>query len=201
MSEVYTIKRDLGELEAMVKNLENYVRGDTLYGSAGGAGFFSGGRMPSLTVGAVLMRLRRLDVLHNQMDDAQIHRFEATQEKHAHVADEWRLHYTGKMTREANSRLDAMHAFFEECTTSPKLCANVYRPELLRRTIVQEILIAMDEINMAVEDDLKQKLNGTDGRLRQFVKPSEFQWAEQLQPAYDQKTFWWLYQQPPVVED
>jgi len=200
MSETYTIERDLNELEAMVNNLDTYVRGETLYGNAGGSGFFSGNKMPSLTVGAVLMRLRRLDMLRDQMDSKQQQRFGASVDKHAHIAGEWRVHYTGKMNREAHSRLDAMRTFFEECSSDPKLCANVYRPEMLRRTIVQEIRMAMDEINLEVEDEFKQKLSGTDSQLRRYLKPSEFVWAEALQPVYDKKTFWWLYQRPPVPE-
>jgi len=149
----------------------------------------------------VLMRLRRLDVLQPEMDEADRTRFAGALQRNVQVADEWRLHYTEKMNREAHSRLDAMRTFFEECNSNPKICSQVYRPEALRRTIVQEILIAMGELNMEPETELIQKRNGTDSQLRRAVRPADFIWAEQLQPAYDQKVFWWLYNYPPTVED
>ena len=68
MSSNYQLQTDLNEAKAMVSALEEYVRGTELYGHANG-GFFTS--MPSLTVGAVLMRLRRLDLLRSSMKDSQ----------------------------------------------------------------------------------------------------------------------------------
>ncbi|MEL6526404.1 MAG: hypothetical protein AAFQ07_11920, partial [Chloroflexota bacterium] len=67
MSASYDINKDLKEAKAMADGLADYLRGDVLYGSTQG-GFFS--RMPSLTVGALLMRLRRLDALRTNMMDS-----------------------------------------------------------------------------------------------------------------------------------
>ena len=195
MSTNYTLERDLNELEAMVKPLDEYVRRDTLYGSVSG-GFFSFNKMPALTVGAVMMRLRRLDALHDDLNEAQRQRLDIAKARNTAVFDEWRTHYTGKMQREAESRLDAMRTFFEECGSNPNLCPRIYMPEASRRTIVQEILITMNEVNIEPDEDLDKKIKGTDGRLRGFVKTSDFIWASQLEAAYPRNTFWWLYHQP-----
>jgi len=59
MSETsFTIGRDLDEALAMAKALVPYVYEETLYKNIGG-GSFSGGALPSLTIGALLLRLRR----------------------------------------------------------------------------------------------------------------------------------------------
>ena len=55
----YDRSKDLNEARKMADSLEPYVLGDQVYGSVGG-GFFTGGNMPSLTIGALLMRVRRL---------------------------------------------------------------------------------------------------------------------------------------------
>lgn len=200
MSEkVYSIEQDLKEAEAMADSLASYVRQDNLYGSVGGGGLFSGGRMPSLTVGALVMRLRRLSQFADEMTDAQRARLDKTIAAHDAAAKEWRVHYEGKMVREANSRLDAMKTFFEECASSPATCPRIYLPEVLRRTIVEELLIAMKERGMD-DRELITKARDTDSRLRRFVQPSAFVWAEALQPAYDQKQFWWMYGEPPMPQ-
>lgn len=195
MSDSYTIERDLKEAEAMVKALDNYVRQDTLYGSVSG-GFFSFSKMPALTIGAVVMRLRRLDVLHDGLNADQRTRLDKTVADHKTVYDAWRVHYDAKMLREAHSRLDAMRTFFEECANSPALCPRIYGPEALRRTVVQEIMLAMEANGTEIEKELKEKAQGVDGRLHAVVKHADFYWDAGLEPAYPRHVFWWLYHRP-----
>jgi hypothetical protein len=196
MADRYSIDQDLREAKAMTESLTRYVQGDQLYGTVGGGGFFSGGRMPSMTVGALIMRLRRLRALQDTMTEEQRQQFAEIEQQHEAVRKEWRYHYEQKMIWEANSRLDAMKTFFEECSSDPKLCARVYGPEVLRRTTVEEILIAMKELNIE-DEELTKKARGTDSRLRRFTQPSSFVWAKEMQPAYPQSEFWWMYSRPP----
>lgn len=196
----YSFSQDLKEAKAMADALDRYVRHETLYGTVGAGGLFSGGRMPALTVGALLMRLRRLNALSDQLSDSQRQTLAVVETRNRAVHQEWRVHYEGKMTREAHSRLDAMKPFFEECASSPRLCAQVYRPEVLRRTIVEELLIAMQDYDIDSGDVVK-KVRAVDGRLRSFVQADEFLWSEVLKPAYPEKQFWWMYNRPQVPEN
>ncbi|GAB4527151.1 MAG: hypothetical protein OHK0046_44590 [Anaerolineae bacterium] len=200
MSDSYSFDQDLREAEAMVKSLVPYIHQEPLYGSVGGLGFFMSGSMPSLTTGSLLMRIRRLNALRDQLDADQQQRLEVIEMRNADVYSEWQSHYDKKLVREVHSRLDAMQTFFEECAANPRTCAQNYRPEASRRTIVQEVLIAMENLNVPVEEDLQNKLRAVDSRLRRFVQPDDFLWSETLKPAYDEGTFWWLYQRPPLPE-
>ena len=76
MAQDYSIETDLNEAEAMVKGFVNYLKSNEVYGSVAG-GFFGFGQMPSLTTGALAMRLRRLAVLRAQLDDGQQARLDA----------------------------------------------------------------------------------------------------------------------------
>jgi hypothetical protein len=193
MSSNYEFESDVKEALAMAENLETYVRGDELYGSTGGS-FFS--RMPSLTIGALLMRLRRLDRLRDHLSDHQKKRLDSAIDYHNNVRSEWAHHNEEKLQKEAHSRIDAMSNFFRECHDSPAQCDNVYLPELLRRTIVQEVL---DEMGNASNDDklLTDKIRMADTKLHEFVRPDSFQWDSILQPVYPESKYWWLYQKPP----
>lgn len=192
----YTFFEDLKETRAMIDGLERYLEGSELYGRVGSGGIFGGGRMPSLTVGALVMRLRRLHVLYDQLKPDQQQQLDALIEKHAAIRKEWRQHYERKMLREANSRLDAMRTFFQEAAESPQTAFSIYRPELLRRTIVQELLIAMDEMGIESED-ISSKARQTDARLNTTApERTDFLWSHTLEPAYPRTTFWWLYQKP-----
>lgn len=197
MSTKYKIQTDLEEAKAMAEGLEVYVRGNQLYGNTGGS-FFS--RMPSLTAGALLMRLRRLDTLRDLMEDRHYKALDSAVDCWQSVRQDWRVHYEGKLQHEARSRLDSMKTFFRECDESPKNCHSNYRPELLRRTIVQEIIREMDELDIELEDKTKKKLDMVDKKLRSVVQDNNFQWADGLQDSYPQDEFWWLYSKPPVKQ-
>jgi hypothetical protein len=195
MSENYSISRDIEEVEAMAKALPHYIRQDMLYGSVGSGGLFSSGNMPSMTIGALLMRMRRLHVLRDHLDQKQLARLRKVEHRNEEVRDEWRFHCEQKILREANSRLDAMLPFFSEYRKNPDFGAQVYKPEALRRTIVQELFFVIEEYQLG-NDDLIKKMQAVDGQLRGCVGKSDFIWAEILQPAYPEETFWWLYRRP-----
>lgn len=190
----YNVFSDLNELERMIGSLDGYLRRDELYGSVGG-GFLTGGSSPQLTVGAVLMRLRRLNVLSRRLDDSQQIKLQALEARHDEIRSENTERYVARMEREAKSRLKAMSTFFEECGKDINNCARNYNPEVLRRTIVQEILMSMDAANINSEE-LDGLVSRTDRRLRTFVQETDFLWDDELQPAYPKDTFWWLYMAP-----
>jgi hypothetical protein len=193
----YAVDTDLKEAQAMVDGLQDYLLDKELYGKVGGGGLFGGGNMPALTIGALLMRLRRLHAFANTLTPAQLQKLERIEAKHADIRKEWQLHYTEKAVREAHSRLDAIRHFFEECANDPRLCANVYLPEALRRTVVQEIALALDGSH-ADTRELPEKMRATDARLRRYTQPTEFIWDTALEPVYPRDQFAWLYARPPL---
>jgi len=197
MSEAtYSIDEDLKEAQAMVKGLESYLQGSELYGRVGGGGIFSGGNMPSLTLGALIMRLRRLNLFRDQMTPSQQSQLDTIEQQHEKARKDWQAHYEKWLLKEANSRLDAMNAYFQEIRDTPGMASSAYKPEIQRRTIVQEILGAMDELGIR-SADLDSKARKIDSRLRGVgLQSSDFVWASALQPAYPQKVYWWLYSKP-----
>lgn len=189
----YSIERDLKEARAMAEALIPYVYRDELYQTLGGS-------LPSLTLGALLMRLRRLRLQQNRMTKAQLELFRQVEDKHEAARAEWQTHYTTKMLREAESRLNNLNTYFKECDDDPRLCANAYMPEALRRTIVQEIL---DEApaDAVREAGLILKSQKTDARMRRYVRPCGFIWDQALEPVYPETVFWWLYNRPPQPDE
>jgi hypothetical protein len=197
MFETYSIAQDLKEAQAMVDSLESYLKQDQLYGSVGG-GFFTAGRMPALTVGSLVMRLRRLHLFTTQLNDAQIAQLNKIDTTHEAVRRAWRHHYEEKLKREAKSRLDAIRPFFEEAK-DPQLAARSYGPEVLRRTITEECLSVLEELNVDTVE-LRKLARATDHRLRGYVSSAPFFWDAKLQEAYPSPKFWWLYSAPAVPE-
>jgi hypothetical protein len=195
---VYNAERDLREAKAMAEGLVPYVYEDILYGRTRG-GLFGSGNMPALTGGALLMRLRRLRTLEDILSPAQRDQLNQIERQHESIRSEWQQHYIEKLHREGESRLKAMNTFFDECGEDPRQCANIYLPEVLRRTTVQEIVRALDELSEPHEE-LTKAMHYVDNRLHKFTQPDGFIWADDLATAYPADEFWWMYAKPPRVE-
>jgi hypothetical protein len=190
----YKLERDLSEAQKMAEGLPEYVRGTELYGHAGG-GFFGSGDTPALTVGALLLRLRRLNALQDKLTPAQRQQLQAVQERFEQTRSEWRLHYEGKVIKEANSRLDNIRTYLKEASDSPRTARGNYPTEALRRTIAQEVLREMHDLNLeSAEVDTKRR--DVDGRLRGILKSGPFLWDPMLKDVYPEQEFWWLYHAP-----
>ncbi len=193
MSTQYQLETDVKEALTMAKGLEDYVRGQELYGNSGG-GFFS--KMPALTVGALAMRLRRLEVLSSDLTAEQRQQARQAQTLYDDVAKEWRVHFEEKVLREINSRVDAMRQFFQEAKQNAKSASGNYLPEVLRRTIIQELLIVVDTLGIE-GDNLRPKVKVSDTALRTYsTQPSDFIWNPLLQQVYSPQVYWWLYHRP-----
>jgi hypothetical protein len=194
MSQIYSVDQDVREAEAMVKNFASYLKGRELYGSVSG-GFFGFGQMPSLTVGALVMRLRRLNILKDQLTNEQWDRVNAAQHKYTDTRDEWRAHFDKKVLWEVDSRLNTIGQYFKDADGSIDQAAT-YKPEQLRRTIIEDLRGVIADLNLT-DDDLDAKTRFVDSRLRGMaIEITDFLWDAALEPAYPQKDYWWLYRKP-----
>ncbi len=189
----YSIDNDLKEAQRMVEALETYIYQDQLYMPISGGGIFS--PMPALTVGAVLLRLRRLRALREQLSPAQQATLDGLAAQHEKVWNEWRVHYEKKLMEEAQSRLKLLSSYLQDCKEDPRVCAANFPAEALRRTIVQEIAEFMEERGIH-SAEIDRGIARVDSQLRGYVKPEGFLWSPTLQPVYPKEPFWWLYSEP-----
>jgi DNA-directed RNA polymerase beta' subunit len=180
----YSIERDLKELQAMAAALIPYIYEDELYGRVGM-------NLPSLTVGAVLMRLNRLKALANQLSPDQRTILDQAEAQVEDVKKEWGSHFEKKLVREAEARLRDIMTFTREAKESLRTIANAYLPEALRRTMVQEILDVLPN-----NSELVSKTRQTDSVLKNYLEDADFIWAAALKPIYPADKYWWLYKQP-----
>ena len=194
MSAKYSLERDLAELEQMVERLRDFVLGDRLYMPLA-SGYSRSATTPQLSTGALLLRRRRLMFLRASLSASQQARLESALEQHDVIQREWTVHYEGKLKQEAPARLKQMHGFFRDCQDSPSSCASAYPVEALRRTIVQEIVLAMDEFGYDSAES-RARVPHTDTALRRLLFACEFIWAAPLEAVYPRGEYWWLYGVP-----
>ncbi len=194
MSSRYSLARDLDEFEQMVERLEDYLLGDAMYLPIGG-GFFRGASTPQMTLGALLLRRRRLRYLRAKLKRADGIRLDVALAQHCRLRQEWTLHYDKKLKQEVPLRLRVMAGFFRECGENPRDCAGAYPVEALRRSIIQEIMLAMAEFGYD-RRDVTAAIRPADQALRRILHAGEFIWSPVLEEVYPRTTFWWLYGSP-----
>ncbi len=197
MSSRYSLPRDLDEVEQMVERLEDYLLGDAMYLPIGSS-FFRQSSTPQMTLGALLLRRRRLCRLRSKLKRADGFRLNAALAHHDQQQREWTLHYEKKLRQEVPARLRVMAGFFRECSENPRDCAGAYPVEALRRSIIQEILLAMAEFGYE-RGDLSAAVRPADQALRRILHAGEFIWSPVLEEVYPRATFWWLYGSPGVA--
>ena len=180
----YSIERDLKELQAMAAALVPYVYEDELYGRVGM-------NMPSLTVGAVLMRLNRLRKLASQLTPDQRTALDQAEAQVSEVRKEWGSHFEKKLLREGEARLRDIMTYAREAKESLRTVANAYLPEALRRTMIQEIMEALPN-----DSELVSTARQTDSTLKNYLEDADFIWAAALKPIYPADKYWWLYKRP-----
>jgi hypothetical protein len=188
----YSVERDLKEAQEMAKALVPYIYQDQLYGNVGG-GMFGSRDMPKLTIGGLLMRIHRLHSV--PLTATQQQTLSEVENQLASVRTEWRMHYDEKLVHEANSRLDGIESFIQECREDPRACGNAYMPEAQRRTIVQEILHELESLG-ALPNELKTKMLRVDSQLHGYVHAGDFIWSPELRSVYPKSAYWWLYGKP-----
>lgn len=185
----YSIERELKEASEMASALVPYVYEDVVYGKIGM-------NMPPLTIGNILLRVRRLRALRDRLSPSQASTLDHIEAQLESARKEWSVAYSKKIIREAEVRLRDLNTYFSECKEDPRLCANAYLPEAQRRTILYELLEALPAGDLR-DSGLETKVKSVDSSLRRYVKPSDFVFSNTLQPVYPADTFWWLYSRPP----
>ena len=186
----YNFHRDLHEVKKMAEALNYYVRQAQLY-------YNIGSDLPTMTLGGFVMRVRRLQYLmKDDLTDKQVATLNEVQDKHHKVLQEWHYHYTVKLISEINSRLDVMSRYITDCNENPARCHDYYRPEALRRTIIEDLLGVTTHLEIKEKTTLQKRTKEIDGHLRPLLEKTEFLWDDNLQAIYPERDYWWLYRKP-----
>lgn len=186
----YKYSHDLEIVTSMLERLENYLLSDEVYGNQGM--FIEG--LPAITIGGLLMRLRRLNALREFIGKSNQKKLDTAIARHDALYNEWTVHYEKKLHAELDSRLTRIRQFIDEVKENPRSMTVSFEPEQMRRTIIQEILYMIQRSSIEA-NGLKDDIVTLDTDLKPLVKKANFSWASELQTVYSPEEFWWLYSQ------
>ncbi|MBN1302908.1 MAG: hypothetical protein JXA13_00630 [Anaerolineales bacterium] len=169
-------------LEAGIKELPEYLLSQILYWPVTTA---SGVSLPRLTVGGILLAIRRLSVLSPSEDESKVLQIEM-------AVDTMRLKrqtlWVAKCENEFQSRLILWKNYLVDYQEGRDEQADYY-PNEVRLRVMLELLLS----ELSTRPEEIAALSRLDGELKDDFQAGDFIWDEQLIPGFPQDVFWFLY--------
>ncbi len=187
------IAYDLAVVEAMVAEMEPYLKSDLLYWRLSPAVPLRPAA-PLLTIGGVLLRTHRLGGQSDRLTPTQRNRLSAASDAFRVVTERWAAHTEKRMRRELDARLNSWQWFVDDCCERKQSCVAYYATEAELRTLLDLLIEAAAGFgNVAPQ---QRRLVLLDSQFRRWLRPGDFVWAALLEPVYPRNRFWWLYGRP-----
>jgi len=145
-------------------------------------------RTPQLTIGSLVLSLKRLSALdHSGQQQAELSEITAQIEQ---VRQEWRANWAKKAAQEYGSRLNLWQQYLRELRDDPRQQANFYANEVRHRAILQ--LLQSEMLDSHPQNEVEQ-LVMHDAILRGLTKPADFVWESEVKSAFSRELFWFLW--------
>lgn len=148
-------------LEAGIPELENYLLSKELY-------YPIGRNLPQLTLGGVLLSLRRLPENEAARLEVQVDR----------VHTKWRSAWDTKAGREVRARSELWKNYLAEYPGDPKGTARLYPQQVRYRTMLTLLGEASDVMDVYV---------------RSIFQPGDFVWEPEVRDNFSENIFWFLF--------
>jgi hypothetical protein len=190
------VVRDVALCGAMADEMEDYLKAKELFWEPnrrrpGGAG------LPKLTLGGLLLAMRRLETLRDRLDPDQLEALAHAGRELAHHRTRWRARYRAKLARDLRSRLDAWAWYMDDCRQQGESAIVHYPRQVETRVKVDLLLDEAVEVALEVEESRQRQL-ALDEHLRADFVAGDFCWLAPLAAGFSPERFWYLYGQPRV---
>ena len=193
---VAQLNYELTVVNAMVDELEQYLKSDLLYWQLSPAARISPAP-PMLTIGGYMFRAHRLREAAAILSTSKVEEIHQVEGRFTTITTEWKAATERRLDREANARLNSWQWFVDDCQQRRRSSVTYYATEAELRTIIELLL---DDFPASERMDAHRKrLAGLDRQFRQWFKLGDFVWQSSLQPIYPIDRFWWLYGRPDLT--
>jgi hypothetical protein len=173
--------QDLAFLMSGVDQLEEYLLSDELYWPLSGPG-----RLPLLTIGGLLLAARRLRA--RELSGADAAQLTGLENRLDVVRAKWRSAWERKCRREVHARLGLWQNYLADTRQSPETLAPDF-PQQVQWRVLLHLLLS----EFSAPPPEASALEELDTILKEFWLPGGFVWEAELEKAFPQAEFWYLY--------
>jgi hypothetical protein len=180
-----SLYHDPATLKLMAAELPDYLLSDVLFWQMQAPSDY-----PKLSLGLMLLIRAELEARGQQLSPAQLAEVEkATGEIDVALA-KWPVAAEKKALQELRSRINLWKAFWDDYLEDPYAHAHHYPDEITQRVIAALLLRRFPRLADSTE---AKRLAPLDTQLRALLKSRAFIWPPELQAAFPQDEFWFLY--------
>ncbi len=182
-----SINYDIAYLQAGLEQLESYLLSTDLFGQLHAKAL--PGELPfaSLTLGNVLLSMKKLSAYHLEADQVDI--FHELEGRLDVLRSRWRVAWEEKVKQEYPVRLRQWARFLEEVRRDPENHADRYAYEVRLRVILD--LLGEEVEGLVVENE--DKLFALDDLLRRDFLEGVFVWDEGMREGFPKEVYWYLW--------
>ena len=179
---------DLEYLQIGVEEIEDYLLSEELFWPVSGRP--SSGRpfFLKMTIGNLLLSEHNLATLLSQrlLSSSEEHQFLGMQRQFEVVRSKWQVAWSGKASREYQSRFNQWMRTLEELRGDRYQNAPYYPNEV-------RVRVLLDLLADHIPAESRMDLAPFDATLRRVFKTGDFIWEEALTPGFPQERYWYLY--------
>lgn len=183
------LRRDLTILIAMANGMEEYLRGEALFGK------MTEGGMPMLTLGGYLLREHRLYALRDRLLPDERARLEEAMIAFNRALVERVVRFEERAHQELSARIRQMEEYLRDLANKQASGMN-YATAVEPRTMISALIDKLAMPPYRLNPRISQQVDLLDTNLRRYWRPGEFVLPDGWQPAYPPEQYWWLYGQP-----
>ncbi|MCA9925016.1 MAG: hypothetical protein KC421_21725 [Anaerolineales bacterium] len=184
------LERDLEIFSAMSAEMGDYLNSDVLFWP-----MITGG-MPQLTLGGALMRQFRLLALAHTLEPAGQQQLNQAVSLFNQALVERVVRFEQKANKEIEARIRQWGEYLRDLGRERNASRAGYNTAVETRLMLAAIVEKLQKRPYQLHPRIMPRIDLLDGNLRRFWEPGQFVLAEELQPAYPQADFWWLYGLP-----
>jgi len=188
--ELQKLGRDLTILEAMVDEIEDYLRSDVLFWQ-----MMKGG-LPKLTLGGYFMRQHRLLALQDLLEPEERLRLNSAVSRFSQALEENIVRLEQKGHRELEARLRQWGEYLKDLEWERAANISSYSTAVETRAMIAAMADKLKTAPYRLDARISQQIGLLDANLRRYWQRGDFIWPEPWIPAYPMPTFWWLYGRP-----
>lgn len=166
-------------------DLEKYLLSKEIYWPLQGK-IISGSQIPRLTLGELLLSLRRINAYPLQPDEQE--QFSILLERIRSLKEHWRTHWENKALAEFPQRFRLWQNYLRDYYQEPGDYYRSFPREVERRAILK---VLSDEVVLSRQ--YKADLESVDTLLNRKFHQDSFVWNEILSSQFPARDFWFLY--------
>ena len=183
------LQSNLGSIEAAGEEIESYLLSNETFRSPSGR--------ETLSLGSIGLKRRALDAQRDQLEPKDGSRLEAAEAKLDATHERWRVAWERKAANELRARLNLWRSYLGELENRPGLGSS-YPQEVHSRAMATDLLLEAG--NQPEVSGLSASLDAIDDRLRSYFQSGSFVWDGDLESAFPQEEYWFLYGRPGLSD-